>query len=127
MERDLGRWEYKLVTDDPFDPYGILRNRYFCPSCGEWQTYGAPKFCPNCGANMFQSEELKLHTYEIGFLVSDLDNGFQIEDETEFDLVEAPFEDMAEELLDLWQVFCDESGFTDAQITYVREVPQEAA
>lgn len=126
MERDLGRWEYKLVTDDPLDPLGILRSRYFCPVCGDWQTYGAPKFCPNCGANMFPSEEIKFRTYDIGFVTSDLDGGFQLEDETEFDLVETPFDEMVEELLDLWRVFCDESGFTNAQITYVREVREAA-
>ena len=77
-------------------------------------------------ASMLHGEGITLRTYDIGFLVFDSDSGFQIEDETEFDLVEAPFEEMVEELLDLWQVFCDESGFTHAQITYVREVPEAA-
>lgn len=124
---ELGLWDFRLVEDDPTDIHGFFRKRFYCPSCGDWQTYGATRFCPNCGKNMFPDSEVKLRTYDIGFSVSDLDGGFQIEDETEFDLIDATFEDMTEELLDLWQVFCDENGFVNAQITYVREVPSDAA
>ena len=28
------------------------RVRFICSNCGEWQTYGKTKFCPECGAKM---------------------------------------------------------------------------
>lgn len=26
--------------------------RFYCGRCGNWQTYGKTRFCPNCGADM---------------------------------------------------------------------------
>lgn len=47
-----GEWKEKIV-DDPIDNCGgLFRRRFYCTVCGNWQTYGRPKFCPNCGANM---------------------------------------------------------------------------
>ena len=43
-----GEWEERYVEDEsPF-----FRRRYYCSACGDWNTYGKPKFCPNCGARM---------------------------------------------------------------------------
>ena len=46
-----GRWEERIV-DDPLDPYGFFKRRWYCSSCGRYQTYGTTAFCPNCGAKM---------------------------------------------------------------------------
>lgn len=43
-----GRWEYRIVGDAPI----FMTNRWYCSSCGKWQTYGRTKFCPECGAKM---------------------------------------------------------------------------
>ena len=51
IERKTGKWEERTV-DDPDDKYGLFRRRFYCSSCGDWQTYGKPRFCPNCGAKM---------------------------------------------------------------------------
>lgn len=122
MDKDIGLWDFRIIENDPLDRCGLFRKRYYCPACGVWQSYGATKFCPDCGYNMYPDAGVKSRTYDIGFITDGLGDGFHIEDETEFDLVEAPFEDMTEELLDLWRVFCDENGYHNAQITYVREV-----
>jgi len=127
MDDKLGLWDFRIVDDDTIGHNGFFRKRFYCPACGVWQTYGATKFCPNCGHNMFPDESPKLRTYDVGFITYDRKVMDTVADETEFVLIDAPFEDMAEELLDLWEVFCDESGYKNAQITYVREVPQEAA
>lgn len=46
-----GRWEERIV-DDPLDPYGFFKRRWYCSSCGRYQTYGTTAFCPRCGARM---------------------------------------------------------------------------
>lgn len=46
-----GRWEERIV-DDPLDPYGFFKRRWYCSSCGRYQTYGTTAFCPKCGAKM---------------------------------------------------------------------------
>lgn len=46
-----GRWEERIV-DDPLDPYGFFKKRWYCSSCGRYQTYGTTAFCPCCGARM---------------------------------------------------------------------------
>ena len=33
------------------------RRRFYCSNCGDWQTYGKPKYCPNCGAKMEREDE----------------------------------------------------------------------
>lgn len=50
-------WIVKVVKDDPSDPYGLFRKRYVCSACGEWQTYGKTKHCPNCGKPMQMQQE----------------------------------------------------------------------
>ena len=50
-ENVRGEWKEKIV-DDPSDSCGLFRRRFYCTVCGNWQTYGRPNFCPNCGADM---------------------------------------------------------------------------
>lgn len=49
------RWEYRQIDDAPI----FLRDRWYCPDCHSWQTYGEPAFCPMCGAYMLIDEEEK--------------------------------------------------------------------
>ena len=48
-EKPNGEWITKIF---PNDESPLFRNRYYCSVCGEWQTYGKPKFCMNCGSRM---------------------------------------------------------------------------
>lgn len=123
MEK-LGLWDFRIVDDDPFDQSGLFRRRYYCPNCGDWQTYGATKYCPNCGANM-STDGANFRTVDVGFLSSSDEDGFQVEDEVEFDLVEAPLADMVTELFNLFRDFCDENGISGAQPLYANEVPYD--
>ena len=34
------------------DPLGFFAVRYQCSACGNWQTYGRTRHCPNCGKPM---------------------------------------------------------------------------
>lgn len=43
-----GEWEELFIEDN--NPF--LRHRFLCTACGEWNTYGKSKYCPNCGARM---------------------------------------------------------------------------
>lgn len=47
-----GRWEERIVDDDELDKYGFFRRRFYCSACGDWNTHGASKYCPKCGAKM---------------------------------------------------------------------------
>jgi rRNA maturation endonuclease Nob1 len=33
------------------------RRRFYCSECGDWQTYGETKFCPECGCAMERSKQ----------------------------------------------------------------------
>lgn len=44
----LGEWVEEYDETAPL----FLRKRWRCTKCNDWQTYGKPKFCPNCGAEM---------------------------------------------------------------------------
>lgn len=48
----VGKWEESIVEDSKYDPYGFFKRRWYCSACGKWQTHGATKYCPNCGADM---------------------------------------------------------------------------
>lgn len=50
-------WIRRTVHNDPLDPTGLFRNRYECSACGEWQSYGETKYCPNCGKPMQKAPE----------------------------------------------------------------------
>ena len=43
-----GEWIEQYDADD--DP--LFRRKWVCSVCGEWQTYGTTKRCPECGAKM---------------------------------------------------------------------------
>lgn len=47
-----GRWDERIVDNDEFDKYGFFRRRFYCSACGDWNTHGASKYCPHCGARM---------------------------------------------------------------------------
>lgn len=49
-----GHWEEKFVEipDLLDDPYHYFKRRFYCSSCGDWQTYGKTDYCPMCGASM---------------------------------------------------------------------------
>ena len=51
-DRNVGKWEERVVEDPKYDPYGFFKRRWYCSACGKWQTHGATKYCPNCGAQM---------------------------------------------------------------------------
>ena len=42
-----GTWERRVVEDDS----PLFRVRFYCSSCGEWNTYGESEYCPNCGSH----------------------------------------------------------------------------
>ena len=52
VEVKRGEWEERIVDDDEYDKYGLFRRRFYCSACGDWNTHGASKYCPNCGAKM---------------------------------------------------------------------------
>ena len=41
----IGHW-----TVDKDDNRTWDRVRFICSACGEWQTYGKTKYCPDCGS-----------------------------------------------------------------------------
>lgn len=43
-DRPQGEWISEDLAEFP--------RKYTCSACGDWQTYGRLKFCPNCGAKM---------------------------------------------------------------------------
>lgn len=45
----IGHWT-KDISDDPNRTWD--RIRFYCSVCNDWNTYGEPKYCPNCGAKM---------------------------------------------------------------------------
>jgi len=50
-------WIVEYESENGSDSYGLFSRRYKCPICGDWQTYGKTKNCPNCGKPM--AEEAK--------------------------------------------------------------------
>ena len=55
----------KVLEQEPIGPWIIDidesrrwdRKRFYCSSCGDWQTYGETKFCPDCGCAMERSDD----------------------------------------------------------------------
>ena len=45
----FGYWTVK-VDEETTNP--LLKHRFYCSECGNWQSYGRTLFCPNCGAKM---------------------------------------------------------------------------
>lgn len=50
-------WIVEYESENGSDSYGLFSRRYRCSKCGDWQTYGKTKYCPNCGKLM--AEEAK--------------------------------------------------------------------
>lgn len=50
----VGAWKKVIVPDASWD-----RIRFYCPACGQWQTYGESKYCPNCGARVDKSKKVE--------------------------------------------------------------------
>ena len=48
-----GHWEEKYDENDD----AWCRRKFYCSACGDWNTYGKSKFCPNCGAVMDERKE----------------------------------------------------------------------
>lgn len=49
MNEDNGKW---IIKKDPNGATSWDWQKYICPECGNWQTYGPTNYCPNCGAKM---------------------------------------------------------------------------
>ena len=47
MLETSGHWIIDIDESRGWD-----RKRFYCSECGDWQTYGETKFCPNCGMPM---------------------------------------------------------------------------
>lgn len=47
-ENVKGEWAEEYDDDAAI----FFKRRWVCSACGDYQTYGKPKFCPNCGADM---------------------------------------------------------------------------
>lgn len=45
----FGYWTVE-VDEETTNP--LLKHRFYCSECGNWQSYGRTLFCPNCGAKM---------------------------------------------------------------------------
>lgn len=52
-----GTWERRVVEDDS----PLFRVRFYCSSCGEWNSYGESEYCPNCGARMVEPQESEVN------------------------------------------------------------------
>ena len=46
-----GTWKKETVCENT-----IPRIRFVCPICGDWNSYGQSKHCPNCGVMLSESE-----------------------------------------------------------------------
>lgn len=46
--RPKGHWITRHVETAP----KFVVERFYCSECGNWQIYGMPHYCPNCGADM---------------------------------------------------------------------------
>ena len=43
-----GEWEERILEEGDI----WFRRRFYCSNCGDWQTYGMTRYCPECGARM---------------------------------------------------------------------------
>ena len=48
-DQPLGKWEERA---DPEEPCAFFRRKFYCSVCGNWNSYGKPRFCMDCGAEM---------------------------------------------------------------------------
>lgn len=55
-DEPVGTWiEENVEPDVVLSPHG---HRWRCPVCNDWQTYGNPKHCPDCGARLNKCQEV---------------------------------------------------------------------
>ena len=47
LSRPTGHWIIDIDKSRTWD-----WRMFYCSECGDWQTYGETKFCPNCGMPM---------------------------------------------------------------------------
>ena len=52
LSRPTGHWIIDIDESRGWD-----RKRFYCSECGDWQTYGETKFCPDCGCAMERSKD----------------------------------------------------------------------
>lgn len=50
-------WLVEYNEPNKLDPYGVFKKALVCSACGNWQTYGKTKYCPNCGKPMWRRSE----------------------------------------------------------------------
>ena len=54
------KWIIDYKPNDPDRTWD--RRRFYCPHCGDWQTYGQTPYCPYCGKPV--EENKKEYTYD---------------------------------------------------------------
>lgn len=47
----MGHWKLDIDYSRGWD-----WRRFYCSECGDWNTYGEPKYCPKCGTHMYRYE-----------------------------------------------------------------------
>lgn len=47
-----GFWKHVYDEDGEI----FFKRRWYCSACNDWNSYGTPAFCPNCGATMDLTE-----------------------------------------------------------------------
>lgn len=58
--RKKGKW-----IDETFKPWGLVHHPYKCDQCGEHSETDSD-FCPNCGADMREPEDIPMEYFESG-------------------------------------------------------------
>ena len=52
LENRTGVWQEMIVESES----AFFRRKFVCSACGDWNTYGRSRYCPDCGARMIESE-----------------------------------------------------------------------
>lgn len=56
IEIKKGTWSEEYDPNDDL----FFQRKYRCSACGDWNTYGFTKYCPNCGAKMLNATALTM-------------------------------------------------------------------
>ena len=51
LDKPKGTWAEKIVLDEN-GKFDFCSRRFYCSACGDWNSYGKTKYCPECGARM---------------------------------------------------------------------------